>query len=121
MRPRFLKLFLGIVVVAGSVRAGHAQTAATISGRVQDATGAAVSGATITVKSLETGATRTATTDDTGGFRVLSLSVGRQDVRAEKPGFKVAIRSGINLEVGQEAVVPFDLEVGDLFQEEGRV
>src|SRR5438105_4080081 len=97
-----LNLLVGIVVLAHSAGLGRAQTAATISGRVQDASGAAVSGATVTVKSLETGATRTSTTDETGGFRVLSLAVGQQEVRAEKPGFKVAVRSGINLEVGQE-------------------
>src|SRR2546429_2745421 len=96
-----LNLLLGLAVLAYSAGLGQAQTAAIISGRVQDASGAAIGGATVTVKSLETGATRTAITDDTGGFRVLSLSVGQQEVRAEKAGFKVAVRSGINLEVGQ--------------------
>src|SRR5437660_5533466 len=113
-----LAVVLALVV---SSECALAQVTAAISGRVEDASGAAVGGATVTVKSLETGATRIAITDDTGGFRVLSLSVGMQEVRAEKPGFKVAVRSGINLEVGQEAVVPFELEVGDLLQEEVRV
>src|SRR5438874_3246403 len=112
-----LNLLLGFTVFCASVSVAHAQFAQTISGRVQDAVGAAVSGATVTVKSLETAATRTTATDDTGNFRILSVSVGPQEVRAEKEGFKAAVRSGINLEVGQEAVVNLQLEVGELLQE----
>jgi hypothetical protein len=114
---RVLNLCVGIVVLAAMAAPGHAQVTATISGKVQDASGAAVSGATITVKSLETGATRTVTADDTGNFRVLSVSVGRQEVRAERTGFKASVRSGINLEVEQEAVVNLQLDVGDFIQE----
>ncbi len=103
-------------MVAGP-EAGWAQVAATISGRVEDATGAGVGGATVTVKSLETGATRIASTDFTGNFRVLSVSVGAQEVRAEKTGFKTAVRTGIHLAVGQEAVVNLRLEVGEFAQQ----
>ena len=66
----------------------HAQVSASISGRVEDASGAGVGGATVTVTSLETGATRTAITSETGNFRVLALAVGLQEVKAEKKGFK---------------------------------
>ena len=38
-------------------------------------------------------------------------------MKAEKQGFKSVVRTGINLEVGQEAVVNFRLEVGDLVQQ----
>src|SRR5579883_1202685 len=48
-----------------------AQVSATISGRIEDPTGAGVGGASVTVKSLDTGATRAVTTDDAGNFRVL--------------------------------------------------
>src|SRR6185295_12241107 len=81
------------------------------------ASGAAVGGATVTVKNLETGATRTVTTDETGNYRVLSLPVGSQEVRAEKAGFNSAVRTGINLAVVQEAVVNLRLEVGNVTQE----
>jgi hypothetical protein len=94
-----------------------AQVAATISGRVEDATGAVVHGATITVKSLETGATRVVATDESGNFRVLSLPLGPQEVKVEKTGFKPLVRTGINLEVGQQAVVNLRLEVGEFIQQ----
>ena len=76
-----------------------------------------MNGATVTVKSQETGATRVVTTDDAGNFRVLSLPLGPQEVKAEKAGFKAVVRTGINLEVGQEAVVNLRLEVGEFVQQ----
>src|SRR5215831_886768 len=106
----------GLVLVCASVGA-WAQVNATISGKVEDQTGAAVGGAMVTVRSLETGATRIVTTDETGNYRVLSLPVGPQEVRAEKSGFRAAVRTGVNLVVGQEAVVNLKLEVGEVAQE----
>ncbi len=91
-----------------------AQVTAAISGKVEDSSGAAVDDAIITVKSLETGATRVVTTDTAGNFRVLSLPLGEQEIRAEKPGFKAAIRTGFNLDVGQEAVLTLQLQAGEV-------
>ena len=95
----------------------RAQVGASISGSVADSSGAGVGGATVTVRSLETGATRTSTTSDSGSCRFPSLPLGRQDVRVEKPGFKAAVRTGITLRVGQEAVVNLELEVGEFAQQ----
>ena len=108
---------LGILVFVMGAELAWAQVTATISGRVEDASGAAVGGAIVNVKNLETGALRTVTTDETGSYRVLSLPVGLQEVRAEKPGFRAAVQTGIALAVGQEAVVNLRLQVGDLSQE----
>ena len=93
-----------------------AQVTASISGQVEDASGAAIAGATVTVKTVETGAERTVTTDSAGAFRVLSLPLGAQEVTAEKMGFRPAVRTGIALEVGQEAVVNLRLEIGAVSQ-----
>jgi len=41
----------------------------------------------VTVKSLETGATRTVTTNDSGDYTVLGLPLGPQEVKAACPGF----------------------------------
>ena len=110
-------LFFGIVVLAANPRPGWAQVSASIIGTVNDTSGAVVYGATITVKSQETGATRVVTTDDAGTFRVLSLPLGPQEVKAEKSGFKSVVRTGINLQVGQEAVVNLRLDVGEFVQQ----
>jgi len=92
-------VLLSICLGAGTIQA---QVTATVSGRVDDSTGAAIPGATVTVTNLETGAVRTVTTLEAGNYRVLSLPVGRYDVKAELTGFKVALQTGVNLTVGQK-------------------
>lgn len=94
-----------------------AQATASVSGRAVDLTGASVPGAKITLKNQETGATRTTTSEQTGFYRVVSLPVGQYEIKAEKEGFKTILRSGIDLVVGQEAVVNLNLEVGEVMQQ----
>ncbi len=113
----YVSAFLAVLALFGSPRLGWAQVAAAISGTVEDASGGAVIGATVTVKSLETGAVRSVTTDQAGNFRVLELPLGPQEVKAEKKGFKATVRTGISLEVGQQVAVNLRLEVGELVQE----
>jgi hypothetical protein len=116
-RPWRLTLFLLAFPIAVSMGPAWAQITAAISGKVEDPSGAGASGVTITVKSLETGATRVVTTDEAGNFRALALPLGRQEVKAEKQGFKAQVRAGIDLVVGQQAVVNLRLEVGDFVQQ----
>jgi hypothetical protein len=94
-----------------------AQVTGSISGVVEDNSGAVISSAAVTVTNAETGLSRTLESDERGHFNVLSLPVGRYDVRAEKPGFKTGVKTGIDLVVAQEAVVNIALQVGDAKQE----
>jgi hypothetical protein len=107
---------LGLLLLAGGSLA-LAQVSASVSGRTTDASGANIPQTTVTVLNQETGVARSATTDDSGNYRVLSLPVGRYEIKAEKPGFKTAIQTGINLTVGQEAELNLTLEVGELQQQ----
>src|SRR5438034_11187623 len=84
-------VFFCICFAAGTIRA---QVTASVSGRVEDSSGAALPGATVTVTSLETGAGRTATTDEGGTYRVLSLPGGRYEVKAELPGLQASLETG---------------------------
>lgn len=88
------------------------QSTGSITGTVQDASGAAVPGATVTVRSLETGQTRTLVTNESGNYSALSLPVGQYEIRAEKNGFSAVVRTGITLVVGQQAVVNISMAVG---------
>src|SRR3989454_10766664 len=85
---------------------------ATISGVVRDTSGALIPGVSITIKHVDSGLTRTVTSSETGNYAAPALPVGPYEVTAMIPGFKQQIRSGINLVVGQEAVVDLTLEVG---------
>ena len=108
-------LFIAAILLCSSF--AFAQVTASITGRVEDVSGAAVPAANVTVTSLETAATRTAATDEGGNYRILALPVGRYDIKAEKTGFKAAVDTGINLVVGQEAVLNLKLDVGDVQQQ----
>jgi hypothetical protein len=108
-----LLIFLAFLILTQSA---VAQVTAAISGKVEDASGAPIKGAAVTVKSQDTGVTRAVTSDDSGNFRTLSLPIGPYEVKAEKAGFNTQLRTGINLVVGQEAVVDLRLQVGDLAQ-----
>jgi hypothetical protein len=113
----FAGLVLPALMIMASPRSGWAQASAAISGTVDDASGGVVGGATITVKSLETGAVRTTTTTAGGDFSLVALPLGLQEVKVEKAGFKSEVRTGVNLQVGQDAVVNFQLELGEIVQQ----
>ena len=84
----------------------------TILGVVKDSSGAVVPDATVTIQSSETNQMRKAVTDSSGAYRVPALPVGHYDIKVEHAGFKTETQTGLNLEVGQEAVVDFTLQVG---------
>ena len=69
------KAVLGIGVCVFCIQLGIAQTTGTISGVVRDATGGVVPRASITVKNVETGITRSMPTDAQGRYRAANLSV----------------------------------------------
>ncbi len=94
---------------------------ASLSGVVTDPSGAAVTGATVTVRNVNTGATRESITGGKGAgsagwYEVLSLPVGDYEVIVRKQGFTEAVRKGIHLAVGQEATADVSLRVGSIRQ-----
>src|SRR5438876_4212024 len=102
-----------VVLVALGTCLSVAQTStATILGTVKDTSGALVPGVSITVKHTERGLMRSVMSGERGAYTVPLLPVGAYEITTTMPGFKQAVRSGINLVVGQEAVVHLTLEVG---------
>jgi len=93
-----------------------AQTSQTISGTVKDTSGGVVAGANVTVHNTETQLTRTLPTAEDGSYRFSGLPVGHYDVKAEKDGFKTSTQRGVILDVSQEVVTNFALEVGSSSQ-----
>ena len=68
------------------------------------------------IRSVETGASRTLTTDDAGRYAAPSIAVGLYQITASKEGFAAQVKTGIDLVVGQSATVSFKLVVGELRQ-----
>ncbi|MEO6213693.1 MAG: TonB-dependent receptor [Vicinamibacterales bacterium] len=114
---RWKSLVVGVVCVLGIIglcpSAAAAQvTTATLAGVVTDETGGALPGATITVRSMETDATRVVTTDGDGRYRAAALEPGLYEVTVELQGFQKTRRAGIRLSLGQSLGLDMTLGVG---------
>src|ERR1700757_5092220 len=109
---RFAAAVLSLLLVS-SVPA-MAQVSAALSGRVTDQSGAGIPEATVTAKDTDMGISRGTSTDAAGRYELPALPVGRYEVSATKSGFAVAVRSGINLVVGQDATADLTLKVGNV-------
>lgn len=89
---RFRKSFAIAVVSAGvlmggSVAHGQGIVTGTLVGSVQDATGAVITGAKITVTKTDTNTVFTTTTNAQGSFTLSDLPVGNYSVKIEDQGF----------------------------------
>ena len=109
---RKYSLSLVALLITAAPPHAHAQVSASINGIVSDPSGASISGAELSLKNTETGATRAATTNGEGRYEVLGLPVGAYELTATKSGFQPLTVGGIHLVVGQEARVDLALNVG---------
>ncbi|MEK7409225.1 MAG: carboxypeptidase regulatory-like domain-containing protein, partial [Acidobacteriota bacterium] len=93
------------------------EASGSLGGRVTDASGAAVTGAEVVALHAETGAVRKTATRTDGSYLFPLLPVGAYQVTVAHPGFKKAVRTGIQLHVSEQAAADVRLEVGELTQE----
>src|SRR5271169_7057319 len=87
------------------------ETTSAIVGQVSDASGAAVPGATVTIRNSETGLQRIAATDDSGRFNFTQLKPGAYTVRVEAQGFDPQQNDAVTAALGQKQTVDFILKV----------
>jgi len=92
------------------VFSARAQTGASLSGVVTDQTGAALRDIAVTIRNVDTGATRTIATDGGGHYQAPGLPPGRFEIRAAKHGFADETRTGVSLAVGQDAAVDIKMQ-----------
>jgi len=108
------KLAFGLVAVLVllALPLAFAQTITTgdVVGTVKDTTGAVVPGATITLKSIDFGDTRTQSSDSTGGFRFTFLKPGNYAVSAAAAGLKTDVEK-LAVQVGQVASLELTAKV----------
>src|ERR1700681_2899041 len=110
---RNLPVLLISVILYGHLVSAQVTTG-TISGVVQDPSGAAIAGAAVTVRNLDTGTARSVISDAGGRYTAPDLTLGNYEVQAQQSGFQTEVRSGITLTVGQQAVVNLALRVGQI-------
>ena len=110
MRVR-LSLLLATSVLLAATTWGQTTTG-TLSGVIRDASDALVPSAQISIKNIDTGASRATLTDGEGRYSVTNLSPGQYEVRAERMGFRTAVQRGVTVSVGGTATVDLTLQVG---------
>ena len=105
-------LIVGLLMCAVSVFAQ--QGTSEIRGKVADAQGAAVPGATIVVRNQDTGMFRETVSGADGTYLVSGILPGVYEITAELQGFKKLGLKDIRLEIGKTSTIDLALAVGAL-------
>ncbi|MET0214574.1 MAG: carboxypeptidase regulatory-like domain-containing protein, partial [Vicinamibacterales bacterium] len=105
-------LIVGLLMCAVSVFAQ--QGTSEIRGKVADAQGAAVPGATIVVRNQDTGMFRETVSGADGTYLVSGILPGVYEITAELQGFKKLGLKDIRLEIGKTSTIDLALAVGSL-------
>jgi len=94
-----------------------AQTVDTvILGTITDSAGAVITGGTVTLTQAAKGLSRTARTGADGAYEFRYLLPGEYAVEVKATGFNAERRSGVTIQLGQQAKIDFSLTVGGVQQ-----
>jgi hypothetical protein len=85
---------------------------AAVLGTIHDATDAVIPGASVTLTNVNTGIERSGTTDASGNYQFLNVSIGQYQVAAAQDGFKKAVSEIFTVVVGARQRVGLRLDVG---------
>jgi len=110
-----LSLLVIVVVLLAQVLSAQSLTSGDIAGVVRDPSGGVIQSATVTLKSLDTGATQAGTTDSSGEYRFRLLKPGRYSVTAGQTGFQ-KLEKTVEVTVGSITTVDIQLTVGQATQ-----
>jgi hypothetical protein len=100
--------------MALSASAVLGQTFGEITGRVSDASGAAVPGANVTLTNINTNSARTTVSNDSGDYSLPSVPPGFYKLKVERQGFKADISNNVEVQVQQTVRLDFALQVGQI-------
>src|SRR5258706_8075585 len=87
---------------------------ASLQGTVKDSTGAVVQGARLTLVNEATNVRQEKLSDSHGLYLFTLLPPGTYKLTVDTPGFQTSVRSGMVLQVQQQAEVDIVLSVGDV-------
>ena len=107
-------LRVAAVVLSAVVVAAAQQSTGTISGIVSDQQGAVIPGAQVEVLNTATNALFTTSSNESGLYVAPGMVVGTYEIAVESEGFRRSLRSGVTLQVGQNAEVNVTLEIGQV-------
>jgi len=105
--------FLMLLLCANSLLPIRAQEAGgTIVGVVTDPSGAAVGGANVAIKNVDTGVERNISTNTDGLYVAPNLLPGKYEVRVDATGFSSTVVSDVVLTVGERREINVALKIG---------
>jgi hypothetical protein len=103
--------FCGLLIVA-SIAVWGQTTNGSVQGSVVDPSGAAVSGATVTARNMDTGLTNVTRTTDAGVYALPNLPPGRYSVTVEANGMKKYTQEGITVATSSTVALDLKLQLG---------
>ncbi|HEY5443128.1 MAG TPA: carboxypeptidase regulatory-like domain-containing protein, partial [Pyrinomonadaceae bacterium] len=101
-----------MALALSSITMAQSTTTGAVGGVVTNPNKEVVPGASVSVKNGETGKEDTATTDDSGRFKVANLRPGPYSVTVNSTGFSVLTQENVVVEVGRETSLEIALTVG---------
>jgi hypothetical protein len=105
--------FVSVLVLAlSAVAFAQSTTTGSVGGVVTNPAKEVVAGAAVSVRNVETNKEDTATTDDSGRFKVPNLQPGVYAVTVNSSGFSPMTMENVTVEVGRETGIEVALSVG---------
>jgi hypothetical protein len=111
----YFALFAGLVLLLALIAPSRLQAqgiTGSITGTVTDPSGAAVVGATVTVRNPSTNSARTVLTSDVGTYTVTQLLPGVYSVKVDKTAYKTNEQKNITVQIDQVVQVNAQLQIG---------
>lgn len=105
-------LFCALLLVSANSVFAQVTASGALSGTVVDKNGGLIKGATVTVTNKATGQTRTATTEESGEYKIDFLAPGRYDIKATASGFGDATSENVEVLVGHTNNLNFTMNPG---------
>ncbi|HEU4767617.1 MAG TPA: TonB-dependent receptor [Pyrinomonadaceae bacterium] len=111
---KIIKLSFLCLLLLGlsSIAAAQSTTTGAIGGVVSNPAKEVVPGAAVSVRNVETNKEDSATTDDSGRFKVANLQPGRYAVTVNSSGFSQITQENVVVEIGRETNLEIALSVG---------
>lgn len=108
--PLFTLAILGLLLTVSLAQ----ESRGSLTGRVTDATGGVIPGATVKVTNRATNTTVSTTTNGEGLYNVPYLIAGAYSVAVEASGFKKLLRESVEIQIGDRLELTLQLEPGGI-------
>jgi Carboxypeptidase regulatory-like domain len=104
---RLLVVLLSVTAAVAQIQTGR------IVGTIFDPNKAVVPNATVTVTNRETKVAQKVVTNGTGNYVVPALNPGFYEIHVTAAGFRTVVQSGVEMQVGKDLLLDFDLALGE--------